>query len=531
MMSYYYYICVMERKKIIKYPVGVQSFIKIREGNYLYVDKTADIYKLIENSGYYFLSRPRRFGKSLLLSTLEAYYLGRRDLFKGLALDSLTDDWEPHPVLHLDLNNKEYKDEKSLAEHLNTNLLLWEELYGDERKEGSPEERFAYIIRKAYEITGKKVVILVDEYDKPLLNTIHRPELADIYRSQLKAFYANLKTMDPYIEMAMLTGVARFSKVSIFSDLNNLRDISFVEQFSTICGITSEELDLYFKEGIEMLAAKLNMSYSEVRELIRLNYDGYHFNEECPDIYNPFSLVNCFANLKIMSYWIESGTPTYLVRLLEKDFLEFREISPSYIGRSELESAGLLSPNPLPAFYQSGYLTIKQYDRDLDQYTLDYPNKEVKQGFLRFLMEKYIPITSSARGFAVTDFVVAVRDGEPQTFMRKMDSLVASVPYSEKGASEAHFQNVIYLLFTLMGYFCQTEVRTSDGRIDLRVETDRYIYIFEFKIDSTAEAAMEQIREKNYWLADAESGKQIYLIAANFDTQTARLTPPVIERP
>ncbi len=520
----------MEQKKIIKYPVGVQSFKEIREGGYTYVDKTAFVYELMQGK-YYFLSRPRRFGKSLLLSTIEAYYLGRRDLFKGLALDSLTDDWEPHPVLHLDLNNKEYKDEKSLAEHLHTNLLLWEELYGDERKEGSPEERFAYIIRRAYEITGKKVVILVDEYDKPLLNTIYRPELADIYRSQLKAFYANLKTMDPYIEMAMLTGVARFSKVSIFSDLNNLRDISFEQKFSAICGITSEEVDQYFKAGIEKLAQCLDVSVVEARERLKINYDGYHFCKNCPDIYNPFSLVNAFAKSDISDFWFDSGTPTYLVRLLENDFLDFREISPSYIDRSELESAGLLSENPLPAFYQTGYLTIKDYDRDLDRYTLDYPNKEVKQGFLKFLMKKYIPITSSARGFAVTDFVVAVRDGEPQTFMRKMESLVASVPYSEKGASESHFQNVIYLLFTLMGYFCQTEVRTSDGRIDLRVETDRYIYIFEFKIDSTSEAAMEQIREKKYWLSEAESGKQIYLIAANFNTDTARLTPPIIERP
>ncbi len=524
----------MEQKKIIKYPVGVQSFKEIREGGYTYVDKTAFVYELMQGK-YYFLSRPRRFGKSLLLSTIEAYYLGRRDLFKGLALDSLTDDWEPHPVLHLDLNNSTFSSAQDLEILFDYHLNSWENTYGIEsisdKSKTTSSLRFANIIKTAYEKTGKKVVILVDEYDKPLLNTIHRPELADIYRSQLKAFYANLKTMDPYIEMAMLTGVARFSKVSIFSDLNNLRDISFEQKFSAICGITSEEVDQYFKAGIETLALSIKKTYQEAREILKYNYDGYHFCKNCPDIYNPFSLVSAFAKADISDFWFDSGTPTYLVRLLENDFLDFREISPSYIDRSELESAGLLSENPLPAFYQTGYLTIKDYDRDLDRYTLDYPNKEVKQGFLKFLMKKYIPITSSARGFAVTDFVVAVRDGEPQTFMRKMESLVASVPYSEKGASESHFQNVIYLLFTLMGYFCQTEVRTSDGRIDLRVETDRYIYIFEFKIDSTSEAAMEQIREKKYWLSEAESGKQIYLIAANFNTDTARLTPPIIERP
>ncbi len=322
----------MDRKKV-KYPVGVQSFQELREGGYAYVDKTAFIFQLMEGK-YYFLSRPRRFGKSLLLSTMEAYYLGKRELFKGLALDSLTEDWESHPVFHLDLNYGEYSQSEDLNEILNNHLAKWEREYGflpSTSSAISPSVRFNNIIRLAYEKTGKKVVILIDEYDKPLLNTIHNEALANVYRSQLKAFYSNLKTMDPYIEIAMLTGVARFSKVSIFSDLNNLRDISFENKYSSICGITSEELDEYFKEGISELAENLNLSYKDAREQLRLNYDGYHFSKKSPDIYNPFSLVNCFASGEIGEYWFSSGTPSYLVRLLEKDFLDFKEISPLYI--------------------------------------------------------------------------------------------------------------------------------------------------------------------------------------------------------
>ncbi|MDE6410233.1 MAG: ATP-binding protein [Muribaculaceae bacterium] len=511
----------------IKYPVGIQSFKELREGGYVYVDKTAMIHQLTKGK-YYFLSRPRRFGKSLFLSTLEAYYLGQRDLFKGLALDTLTDDWEPHPVFHIDLNNREYKDETSLTSHLSSHLKIWEATYGDEEKESATEERFAYMVRRAYEKTGKKVVILIDEYDKPLLNAIGNEKLTDVYRSQLKAFYSNLKTLDPYIEIALLTGVARFSKVSIFSDLNNLRDISFTDQFSSICGITSEELDEYFREGISSIAEKERISYDEVREMLRCSYDGYHFSEESPDIYNPFSLVYCFANKSISSYWFESGTPTYLVKLLNRDFFALCDIAPSYIDRVELESAGLLSEDPLPVFYQTGYLTIKNYDREFKRYLLDYPNKEVKEGFLRFLFRSYIPETSSRRGFSIPDFLIDVRNGDADGFMKRMESLIAAVPYSDKGSAESHFQNAVYLLFTLMGFYAQMEMRTSDGRMDLRVETERYIFIFEFKIDSTSKSAMDQIEKKRYWLGDRMSNKKIVLIGANFDTKTRRLDTPEI---
>lgn len=518
----------MKQTGDIKYPVGIQSFEKLIEGGYIYVDKTA-IIPLLKTGKYYFLSRPRRFGKSLLLSTLEAYYQGKRGLFKGLALDTLTDEWDPHPVLHLDLNNREYADEYSLIAEFNANLERWEELYGDEKRDRAPEERFAYVIRSAYEKTGKKVVILVDEYDKPLLNTIHRPELADIYRSQLKAFYSNLKTMDPCIEMAMLTGVARFSKVSIFSDLNNLRDISFDDEFASICGITSDELDKYFQAGIRSLAEKKRTTSEAIREELRKRYDGYHFSQESPDIYNPFTLINVFASKRMGDYWFSSGTPTYLVRLIERGAFPFRDIAPVSIESRTLESAGLLSTNPVPAFYQSGYLTIKGFDEQYEEYILDYPNEEVKRGFLYSLMESYMPLSESPRGFSIVDFAKDANEGRPESFMRRMDSLIASVPYSEKGSAESHFQNAVYLLFTLLGYYTRMEDRTSDGRIDLQVETPRYVYIFEFKVDSSSEKAVAQIHEKKYWLREGMSGKKIYLIGANFDTSTRRMTDPIIE--
>ena len=519
----------MNRKRAeIKYPIGIQTFSEIIEGGYVYVDKTAFI-KELSGGKYYFLSRPRRFGKSLFLSTLEAYYEGRRNLFRGVALDSLTEDWEPHPVFHLDLNNRNYKDQTSLIKQLNAHLEYWEEKYGDERKERDVEERFAYIIRKAYEQTGKKVVILIDEYDKPLLNTIDRPGLAECYRATLKSFYSTLKTQDRYIELAFITGVARFSKVSIFSDLNNLRDISFEDRYSAVCGVTSEELPVYFKEGIQELGSRMGKGAEEMTALLKKHYDGYHFSQSSPDIYNPFSLVNAFAKMDLGSYWFESGTPTYLVTLLGNINRQFSDLAPVEMDRTELESAGLLDSNPVPVFYQSGYLTIRGYDRDTDSYLLDYPNEEVKEGFLKFLMKSYIPDMMPGSGFTMADFIRAVRDGKPEKFMESMDSLVAGVPNSEKGSAEGHFQKAVYLLFTLLGFFARMERRTSDGRIDLTVETSHRVYIFEFKIDSSAGKAMEQIKDKEYWRPYAASGKETYLIGANFDTKTRRLDGWLIE--
>lgn len=511
-----------EKHSEIKYPVGIQSFPEIREGGYLYVDKTDYIYQLSKGK-YFFLSRPRRFGKSLFLSTLEAYYQGRRELFKGLALDSLTDDWDPHPVLHLDLNSREYLDRSALEAELNAHLERWEKLYDCSKPDRRPEERFANVIRNAYEKTGKKVVILIDEYDKPLLNVVNQPELEESYRSLLKAVYGNLKSMDSYIELGFLTGVARFSKVSIFSDLNNLRDISFEPQFAGICGVTSEEFDRYFEAGISSLAEKEGLSYDETRKLLRLNYDGYHFADVSPDIYNPFSLVNVFAKLRLGAYWFESGTPTYLVRLIEHQQWLLRDLAPVEIDASALESAGILSPDPITSLYQTGYLTIKAYDRVFRTYTLDFPNQEVRDGFFSFLIPYFIKPLGKPGVFSVKNFILDLTSGNVEGFMQLLESMLAGIPYSEKGSAEAHFQNAAYILFQLMGQYVGVEDRTSDGRIDLTVETPKFIYIFEFKINSSSEEAMNQMLEKKYWLKYIPSGKEIILIGADFNSKTRRL--------
>lgn len=519
------------KKEDIKYPVGIQNFTKMREEGFLYVDKTAYIYPLIKGNSFYFLSRPRRFGKSLLISTLEAYYQGKRELFKGLALDKLTDDWEPHPILHIDLNGREYRNRQSLVSELNAHLERWEEIYGDPKPDRSPEERFSNVIRRAFEITGKKVVILVDEYDKPLLSAMHDEDLAYEYRSLLKAFYGNLKSMDSYIEMGLLTGVARFSKVSIFSDLNNLRDISFVEEFAPICGITSDEMSLYFQQGIEELAAAEDLSFNEIREELKHNYDGYHFAKNSPDIYNPFSIVTAFANRRIAPYWFESGTPTFLVSLIEQGKWLLRDLAPVEIETKFLESAGIPSEDPVPSLYQTGYLTIKGYDNKFSTYTLDYPNKEVKEGFISFLIPYYIKGEGNGRRFSLKEFVLAINSGDIKRFMNQLEIMLAGVPYSEKGSSEAHFQNAVYILFSLMGQYVLIEDRTSNGRIDLVIETGSYVYLFEFKVDSSADDAMQQIIRKKYWLKFLSSGKKIYLIGANFSTATRNIDRYLITSP
>lgn len=515
----------------VKYPIGIQNFAELREGGYLYIDKTAYISRLF-NGKYYFLSRPRRFGKSLLLSTMEAYYKGRRDLFKGLALDTLTDDWDPHPVLHLDLNNGTYESVEGLYEILNAHFSEWEKEYEVEYNKDifSHSLRLRAIIKSAKEKTGKKVVILIDEYDKPLLSSFANEDLADKFRATLKSVYSNLKSMDEYIEIGMLTGVARFSKVSIFSDLNNLRDISFEEQFAGICGITSDELDKFCYTGIHQLAEKESTSTEAIRRMLRHNYDGYHFAPISPDIYNPFSLMNVFAKLSFGSYWFESGTPTSLVRLIEREQWLIRNLAPIEIESSYLESSGVLTQDPIPSLYQTGYLTIKDYDPIFRTYTLDYPNQEVREGFASFLVPYYIKRESTPGHFSVSKFIKAVNTGNISEFMNLFESMIAGVPYSEKGSAGAHFQNASYILFTLMGQYTQVEERTSDGRIDLTVETPEYVYIFEFKINSTAEEAIKQIKEKQYWQKYSSHAKGIFIIGVNFDTQTRRINNYLVEK-
>lgn len=518
--------------EIPKYPVGIQSFVEIRKGGYVYVDKTQYVYDLISSGKYYFLSRPRRFGKSLLLSTLEAYYLGQRDLFKGLALYDLTDDWEPHPVLRVDFNTGEFRSRGQLEEMLASILLVWENELGiDAEKDGVSQValRFKAVIEKAYRLTGKKVVILIDEYDKPLFSALHDVDLYDALLSLLKSFYSTLKTMDECIEFAMLTGVGRFGKLSVFSDLNNLRDISFVEQFSSICGITDQELVTYFDAGINRLALVTDSTPEEVREELKRRYDGYHFTPRCPDIYNPFSLLSTFADEAYDDYWFATGTPTYLVGLIRRLNRPVASLIPAKIQASSLKTASVDSKRIIPSLYQAGYLTIKGYHPEDKIFILDYPNQEVEEGLLHSLLLTYAPDADSDNGFGVSDFADAVRNGEPDVLMEKMQSLFASIGYSEKEEKEAHFQNIMQILLMLLGFYAGVEHRTSDGRIDLNLSTSRFVYLIELKVDKTAQDALDQIKEKQYWLPYAQSGKRVFLIGANFSKHSGRLTDWIVE--
>ena len=372
-----------------KYPVGIQNFEKIRSDNYCYIDKTELIYQMVKSGQYYFLSRPRRFGKSLLISTLEAYFQGKKDLFKGLAIENMENEWIEYPILHLDLNNQKYDAPEKLYEILNDALCRWEHLYGNSESETSLSLRFQGVIRRAEEKTGKKVVVLIDEYDKPMLQAIGNDDLLDDFRNTLKAFYGTLKSSDRYLKFAFLTGVTKFSKVSVFSDLNNLMDISIDNRFANICGITEEELYCNFKEDIIELGQNNGMTEKETKAHLKEMYDGYHFVENSDDIYNPFSILNTFAKMKFGSYWFETGTPTFLVELLKLSRYRLNRLTEEMASTDSLEGIDTMKSNPIPILYQSGYLTIKGYNKEFQVYFLGFPNKEVEEGFTKFLLPCY----------------------------------------------------------------------------------------------------------------------------------------------
>jgi hypothetical protein len=504
-------------------PIGVQDFESLRKDGYLYVDKTALVYQLATVGRYYFLSRPRRFGKSMLLSTLHAYFSGKKELFEGLAIEKLEKDWTTYSVLHLDLNVGEYRTEEDLRNKLDVALDSWEQLYGKNAVEKTLGSRFEGVIRRAYEKTGLRVVILVDEYDKPVLQTIENEELQSIYRSILKGFYGALKSMDRCIKFAFLTGVTKFGKVSVFSDLNNLYDISMDDPYTSICGITDEELDTVFVPYIQRLAAAMRRPYDEVREVLRVQYDGYHFCEDSEGIYNPFSLLCTFQSNKIKSYWFETGTPSYLVYLLKKHNYNLEQMSKVECDADVLNSVDSQSTNPVPVIYQSGYLTIKDYDPEFGLYQLGFPNKEVEDGFLKFLLPSYASIDNTQTAFVITNFVKDIRAGKVDEFFKRLSSLFADTPYDLVKDLENHYQNVLFIVTKLMGFYVKAEYHTSEGRIDLVLQTPDYIYVMEFKLNGTAEEALAQINDKNYALPFAADGRRLIKIGVNFSSQTRNI--------
>ena len=507
----------------MKYPIGIQNFEKIRKDGYVYVDKTDFVWKLVNEGSYYFLSRPRRFGKSLLLSTFEAYFQGKRELFEGLAIAGKEKEWKQYPILHLDLNSRDYKDESSLEAELNRHLDKWEKQYGDEYRDRAAEERFIHVIENAYEQTGERVVILVDEYDKPLLQTINQTELQNAYRNKLKAFYSVLKTKDAMIRLAFLTGVTKFGKVSVFSDLNNLIDISMLPQFTTICGITEEELHRNFDESVALLAHANGMSVSDCYERLKEDFDGYHFDVGAPVMYNPFSLLNTLCFSVFRDYWFETGTPSFLVYQLQKTNYPLEDMTREELFEDTLNSIDIMDENPLPLLYQSGYLTLKSYDPEFDEYKLGFPNREVEQGFIKYLYPFYTPKVQEKNTFSIARFVKDVRNGDAEGFMRRLENFFANGDYQVMGNLEIYFQNTLYVFFRLMGFYVDVERHTSDGRMDIVMQTPEYVYILELKMDKTAEEALAQIEAKGYAKPFAGDSRRIFKIGINFSTATRRI--------
>ena len=511
------------------YPIGIQSFSEIRQHGYVYVDKTALMYKLLSEGKYYFLSRPRRFGKSLLISTLEAYFLGKKELFEGLAVAEIEKEWVEYPVLHLDLNTEKYDSIEVLNNKLSGSLKLWEDQYGRNESEKSIPMRFEGVIRRAKEKTGRNVVILVDEYDKPMLQAIGNEELQKAYRDTLKSFYGALKSMDGCIRFALLTGVTKFGKVSVFSDLNNLNDISMDHRYYDICGITEEELYRYFEKEINELAQANNQTYEQACQQLKLDYDGYHFTYDTPGMYNPFSILNTLSKQRYGSYWFETGTPTFLVELLQKTDYNLEEMA-NVEADSDMLGSIFNNDNPIPVIYQSGYLTIKDYDSRFGIYKLGFPNREVEDGFMKYLLQHYTSKNNTSSAFEISRFIADIESGNAEGFMQRLQSFFAGAKFDQIAKdTENWFQNVVFIVTTLCGLYIEAEHQTSNGRIDLVMKTDKYVYVMELKYDGTPEEALRQIDDKGYALPWQSDGRKVIKVGANFSSELRRLSGWVIK--
>ena len=487
------------------------------------------MYQMVKTGSYYFLSRPRRFGKSLLISTLEAYFQGKKELFAGLAVERLEKDWIKYPILHLDLNIEKYDAPESLDNILEKSLTAWEKLYGAEPSERSFSLRFAGIIERACKQAGQRVVILVDEYDKPMLQAIGNEKLQKQFRDTLKPFYGALKTMDGYIKFAFLTGVTKFGKVSVFSDLNNLDDISMRKDYVEICGVSDQELHENLDIELHEFAETQGLSYDKLCNKLKEYYHGNHFTHNSIGIYNPFSLLNAFKYKEFGSYWFETGTPTYLVRLLKKHHYDLERMAHEETDAQVLNSIDSESTNPIPVIYQSGYLTIKGYDERFGIYRLGFPNREVEEGFIRFLLPFYANVNKVESPFEIQKFVREVEAGDYSSFFRRLQSFFADTTYEVIREQELHYENVLFIVFKLVGFYTKVEYHTNNGRIDLILQTDKFIYIMEFKLNGTAEEALQQINDKRYALPFEADRRKLFKIGINFSEKTRNIEKWVVE--
>ena len=507
-------------------PIGIQSFKAMRDKtySYVYVDKSHFIWQLQKRNSVYFLSRPRRFGKSLFLSMLKAYFQGEKELFNGLEIEKIKkenkSDWESYPVLYLDLSGKAYKEKEELNEVLNANIEKWKDEFGITLKFEESEIAFSEIILAIYKKTGKQVVVLVDEYDQPLLSTINDEELNNYYRAILKGFYSVLKSSNEYLRFSFITGVTKFSSVTIFSGLNNLYDITLMDEYSEICGITEKEMLANFELEIKELAEKKQTTYEHIIEKLKKHYDGYHFSKNGVGIYNPFSLCNALASKEIEDYWFRTGTPTFLVEFLANNNFDVPTLDDGEIvcNAQELTDYRMAGDNIIPLLFQSGYLTITGYDEGFNAYTLGFPNDEVRYAFLGSLIKEYTKkVSFRDNSFSIYSFTRLMQKGEIEEVLQRIKALMASLPYDslkkdEIALREYNVQTMIYLIFRLMGQFVKAEVHSSRGRSDVEVETKENIYIFEFKMGQSADRALQQIEEKGYHEKHKASNKKIVSI-------------------
>ena len=522
----------------MKYPIGIQSFETIIEDGYVYIDKTALVYDLVHNGQVYFLCRPRRFGKSLLVSTLKCYFEGRKELFEGLAIDRLEKEWNRYPVLHLSFGGQNYAESTALDEVLEEFVATAEKRYGTDGMAKTLGSRFRAVLRQAHEKTGKKTVVLVDEYDKPLLDvmdlgipTEKGPDtmsLEDYNRNVLKGFYSVFKEADADLQFVLLTGVTKFSQVSVFSGFNQPDDISMDERYEALCGITEEELYAAFDEPIKAMAARYKVAEDEMKYRLKRKFDGYHFSPNMLDIYNPFSILNAMSKKILSDYWFATGTPTYLVRLLSHCKDNMNELTGRYYPREAFVDYRADVEAPLPMIYQSGYLTIKDWNMDMDSYLLDFPNDEVKRGFVTMLATSYLQIRESPMP-VILQVVDAMKVGHCDTLATLLTSFFASIPYSQRRKDderekERYFQYTFYLVLRMISCFTVfVEKAQSEGRVDCVVETPKYVYIFEFKRDGSAEAALQQIEDRGYAKEYASDGRTIYKIGCNFSSETGTI--------
>ena len=523
----------MEKKQLKLCPLGMAVFSEIIEGNYLYVDKTRQVYNMTHNQGkYVFLSRPRRFGKTLLTSTLHSYFDGRRDLFKGLAIDQLEKDWIKYPVLHFDMSSAKNMNKEELESELSGKLTDLEAVWGqsapDQQK---PNQRLEGLIRRAYEQTGKQVVVLIDEYDAPLLDVLHEDRDLQVLRNVMRNFYSPLKSCDKYLRFVFLTGITKFSQLSIFSELNNINNVSMDEEYADICGITKEELTGQLSDYIDAMAEANGFTHDEMLRELTKQYDGYHFTWPSPDIFNPYSLINAFAKKRLGNFWFGSGTPTFLIEMMRKF-----NVVPTEIGEKSMRSSGFDAPaehltSIYPLLYQSGYLTIKDGDRNMDFYTLDIPNNEIRVGLMSSLFPNYVQQTAVVGETTVTRMYQLIRDEKMNEALIELQKYLLTVPYCRGAKSEGHYQQMLYIIFSLLGYYVDVEVHTADGHVDLVMRTSYALYLIELKINKSADKAMEQIELKQYDKRFSQTNLPIIKVGIDFSTKKHTLTGWVIDDP